>query len=637
MAAYAPRWKRWTAAWEGSSRLRDAGRLEHTLLLFLSDNGGCAELLREDGSHGPRPLTRDGRPITVGNREGLPPPPGHLHELRPALGQQPPTPPSGATSTGCTRGASPPLIAHWPAGPLRGHGGLQPQRGAPDRRPAHHPGRHRHALPRAARRAPGAALRRRGEPPPAAGTGPLVAAPGPGVLGARGEPRRAPAGAARAGEVEAGLPAPGPRSCTTWADRTELRRPRRAQPERARSMAAVWEDQRARCRCSREEIRPRRPQLWGRTPVTERPNIILIITDQQRYDTIGALGFPTPARTSTACSGRGWPSPAASRRLLRPVPGQPLLRLLPPHRGRDAQRRPAHLLGGGPGPRRLPLRQRGQDAHLPFEASAASTSASWWENRPLPEGRYFDRWDSFQARAAETRARAVPPASWTTPSAWAPSPGDLSGGPRAPALGRLRGARAGGWRKPTRPPSCKSASPARTCCTTPCRGTSTTTRASSCPCRRSRRRRSISGAPAHDARAQHRGRPRLDPVVARPVPGAVAPTVDALPGQRDHDRRAGGGLAGRPGRGATSKTPWSSSPQTTATAWATTGRSRSGRCTTASPASRSWSGRPTASAGAGRRRGCGSRWTAPALLELAGVPVPESWRPSPWGPPCGEI
>ena len=26
--------------------------------------------------------------------------------------------------------------------------------------------------------------------------------------------------------------------------------------------------------------------------MTERPNIILIITDQQRYDTIGALGFP---------------------------------------------------------------------------------------------------------------------------------------------------------------------------------------------------------------------------------------------------------------------------------------------------------------------------------------------------------
>ncbi len=30
----------------------------------------------------------------------------------------------------------------------------------------------------------------------------------------------------------------------------------------------------------------------GKTVTDSRPNIILIITDQQRYDTISALGFP---------------------------------------------------------------------------------------------------------------------------------------------------------------------------------------------------------------------------------------------------------------------------------------------------------------------------------------------------------
>jgi arylsulfatase len=42
-----------------------------------------------------------------------------------------------------------------------------------------------------------------------------------------------------------------------------------------------------------------------------RPNIILIITDQQRYDTIGALGFPfmeTPVldRLGLSQAGRRW-------------------------------------------------------------------------------------------------------------------------------------------------------------------------------------------------------------------------------------------------------------------------------------------------------------------------------------------
>ena len=47
-------------------RGRPCGRraaASNTLILFLSDNGGCAEFLREDGAHGSAPpLTRDGRP-----------------------------------------------------------------------------------------------------------------------------------------------------------------------------------------------------------------------------------------------------------------------------------------------------------------------------------------------------------------------------------------------------------------------------------------------------------------------------------------------------------------------------------------------------------------------------------------------
>lgn len=59
--------------------LRESGELENTLLLLLSDNGGCSELLREDvvpDTSWPSsvPLaTRDGRSVKVGNRVDVPP------------------------------------------------------------------------------------------------------------------------------------------------------------------------------------------------------------------------------------------------------------------------------------------------------------------------------------------------------------------------------------------------------------------------------------------------------------------------------------------------------------------------------------------------------------------------------------
>lgn len=48
--------------------LERAGQLDNTLILFLADNGGCAEEIRSTwgGLHIPK-LTRDGRPVAIGN------------------------------------------------------------------------------------------------------------------------------------------------------------------------------------------------------------------------------------------------------------------------------------------------------------------------------------------------------------------------------------------------------------------------------------------------------------------------------------------------------------------------------------------------------------------------------------------
>ncbi|HWR52924.1 MAG TPA: arylsulfatase [Bryobacteraceae bacterium] len=54
--------------------LRKTGQEENTLILFLADNGGCAEELgpKAGGLHVPK-QTRDGRPVRVGNVSGLMP------------------------------------------------------------------------------------------------------------------------------------------------------------------------------------------------------------------------------------------------------------------------------------------------------------------------------------------------------------------------------------------------------------------------------------------------------------------------------------------------------------------------------------------------------------------------------------
>ena len=70
-----PRWTRWTRASGGSwPRCAEAGVEQNTLVLFLSDNGGCAELLREDGQRAREwPVTREGKPMRFGNIAGLMP------------------------------------------------------------------------------------------------------------------------------------------------------------------------------------------------------------------------------------------------------------------------------------------------------------------------------------------------------------------------------------------------------------------------------------------------------------------------------------------------------------------------------------------------------------------------------------
>ena len=60
--------------------LRAHDELDNSIILFLSDNGGCAELLREDGPYDiVRKTTREGHPVKVGNVPGLEPGTGETY------------------------------------------------------------------------------------------------------------------------------------------------------------------------------------------------------------------------------------------------------------------------------------------------------------------------------------------------------------------------------------------------------------------------------------------------------------------------------------------------------------------------------------------------------------------------------
>jgi arylsulfatase A-like enzyme len=100
------------------SALKRLGQFENTLILFLSDNGGCAEFMAEDGWAKFYPdMTHDGRKITMGNVTNLQP--GNAQTF------QSYDKPWANVSNAPFRlykhyvhegGISTPLVAHWPKG-----------------------------------------------------------------------------------------------------------------------------------------------------------------------------------------------------------------------------------------------------------------------------------------------------------------------------------------------------------------------------------------------------------------------------------------------------------------------------------------------------------------------------------------
>jgi arylsulfatase A-like enzyme len=112
-------------------RLKQLGAFDDTLIVFLSDNGGCAEFLREDGWHQSYALpTRNGSTTRVGNRVGRAPGPENTFM---SYG----LPWANASNTPFRKfkawthegGISTPFIASWPRGGIPA--------GRIERRPAH--------------------------------------------------------------------------------------------------------------------------------------------------------------------------------------------------------------------------------------------------------------------------------------------------------------------------------------------------------------------------------------------------------------------------------------------------------------------------------------------------------------------
>jgi len=129
--------------------LKETGRYENTLVLFLQDNGGCAEEFGSRGKPRPRaknveakpmdpdalqthmvpPVTRDGRPVRIGH--GVMPGPADTYV---AYGREwanvSNTPFRLYKHWVHEGGISTPLIAHWPAGiPEARHGTMERQPG----------------------------------------------------------------------------------------------------------------------------------------------------------------------------------------------------------------------------------------------------------------------------------------------------------------------------------------------------------------------------------------------------------------------------------------------------------------------------------------------------------------------------
>jgi arylsulfatase len=109
--------------------IRRRGQMDNTLIMFLSDNGACAEFLREDGDINSWPgfyaiPTVDGRPVTVGNIPGLRP--GGDQTF---MSYDLPWANAGNSPFRLFKhwvhegGIATPLIAHWPNSPSPMNGG----------------------------------------------------------------------------------------------------------------------------------------------------------------------------------------------------------------------------------------------------------------------------------------------------------------------------------------------------------------------------------------------------------------------------------------------------------------------------------------------------------------------------------
>ena len=104
--------------------LEETGRLDNTLILFLADNGGCAEVLRDrpTGLHKPKHAL-DGSPVAVGNDTSvLPGPESSYQSYGPHWAHVSNTPFRLYKHWVHEGGIASPLIVHWPARIVEGGG-----------------------------------------------------------------------------------------------------------------------------------------------------------------------------------------------------------------------------------------------------------------------------------------------------------------------------------------------------------------------------------------------------------------------------------------------------------------------------------------------------------------------------------
>lgn len=110
-------------------QLESTGQIENTIVIFLADNGGCAEIMSKAwgeriGNSG-HPFTRDGRPVRYGNTPDIDPGPEDTYlSYGVAWANASNTPFRKYKCWTHEGGIATPFIVHWPAG-LRGRNGIR--------------------------------------------------------------------------------------------------------------------------------------------------------------------------------------------------------------------------------------------------------------------------------------------------------------------------------------------------------------------------------------------------------------------------------------------------------------------------------------------------------------------------------